>query len=531
MHLVRNLKPFDKVSAQGRVARLDRGATMGLDHTPQTSARPLKIFLIVLVLLGTVRFVHLDADFPAGITTSRALYTDEGLYSVNAVRLSTGRHWYAPGELNTGINLPIASALEAGAFRIFGRSLTVARGVIAASTIVLIAAAFALTLGYAPFLCAALVAATLSFDFLLFSYSRLAIVDVVMTTIATLALVTASRVREQHAALMAATVGVMAGVAALTKTTAVCAIPAIAYLSATGVASAARKQQVSGIVLASCGLVVIAYNALAWYAYPVDYVYFHRIAEVRLAAGPLDLARNFVLAIVNTIRFDPWVSLVAISSTVALLKASAGFRGNILVRTSAIWVLGFYVMLSLTSYQPSRYFVVVLVPLVMLSGIAPWHIGDLVSTPRTTVALRAAMIMSLLAYNVWHVEHYLRHPRYSFARMAREVGHIVNQPSNHRPGVLLGNMAPSVSLESGVKAISLEYGSQDLQVRIAAACPTYFITLEAPGEEENRLLSDYVVEPVKEWNVFDNYYEHRPVRLFRLHPRAGRLARCSRAAE
>src|SRR5262245_19150503 len=243
---------------------------MGRDHTLQTPARPLKIFLIVLVLLSAVRFVHLDADFPPGITASRALYTDEGLYSVNAVRLSEGRLWYAPGELNTGINLPIAVALEAGAFRIFGRSLTVARGVIAASTIVLIAAAFTLTLGYAPFLCAGLVAATLSVDFLLFSYSRLATVDVVMTTMVTLALLTASRVREKHAVLTAAAVGLIAGMAALTKTTAVCAIPAIAYLSADGVATATRKRQVSGIVVASCALVMIAYNALAWYAYPVD---------------------------------------------------------------------------------------------------------------------------------------------------------------------------------------------------------------------------------------------------------------------
>jgi hypothetical protein len=512
------------------MARLDTAA-VGRDQKPYTSARPLKIFLIVLALLSAVRFVHLDADFPPGITTSRALYTDEGLYSVNAVRLSAGRVWYAPGELNTGINLPVAVALQAGAFRIFGRSLTVARGVIAASAIVLIAAAFVLTLGYAPLLCAGLVAATLSFDFLLFSYSRLATVDVVMTTMATLALLTASRVREKHAALTATAAGVMAGMAALTKTTAVCAIPAVAYLSAAQITSPTRKRNVSAILLASCVLVVIAYNGLAWYAYPVDYVYFHRIAEVRLASGPADLARNFVLAAFNAIRFDPWVTLVALGSTVALLRTSAGFRTNVLVRSSVIWVLGFFAMLSITSYQPSRYFVIVLVPLAMLSGIAIWHIGDLVSTPRSTVALRAAMIVSLLAYNVWHVEHYLRHPRYSFARMAREVGDIVNTPPNPRPGVLLGNMAASVSLESGVKAISLEYGSQDLQSRIAAACPTYFITLEDPGEGVDRALSDYVVEPVKEWNVFDNYYEHRPVRLFRLHPRAGRLAKCSRAGE
>src|SRR5215813_14936898 len=103
-------------------------------------------FFVLLAVINGLRFVHLDADFPPGVTTSRALYTDEGLYSFNAIRMSLGRSWYVPGELNTSINLPVASLLQVGAFRVSGRSLIVARSLVAVSVIVLIAVTFGLTL-------------------------------------------------------------------------------------------------------------------------------------------------------------------------------------------------------------------------------------------------------------------------------------------------------------------------------------------------------------------------------------------------
>src|SRR5215475_9713723 len=166
-------------------------------------------FLVLLVVINGLRFVHLDADFPPGVTTSRALYTDEGLYSFNAIRVSAGQSWYVPGELNTSINLPVAPILQAGAFRVSGRSLIVARSLVAASVIVLIAATFALTLRYAPHMTAMLVAATLSCDFLLFSYSRLAILDAVMTTALTLAFLIASSIRAKSFALTSTAAGLL----------------------------------------------------------------------------------------------------------------------------------------------------------------------------------------------------------------------------------------------------------------------------------------------------------------------------------
>jgi 4-amino-4-deoxy-L-arabinose transferase-like glycosyltransferase len=482
----------------------------------------------LLIVANVVRFVHLDADFPPGLTTSRALYTDEGLYSANAVNVAAGRPWYIPGELNAMINLPVVPVLQAGVFRLFGHSLIVARSLVAAMSLVLIGAAFMLTVRHSPPLSAGLVAVTLSLDFFLFSYSRLAILDVIMTAVVTLTFVTASCLRARNIALAAGFAGALLGVAALTKTTALCALPPLAYFCSAGVPDTRHQRRIAGLVLGSCAVILVGYNALAWYAYPGDYVYFHRIAEVRLAAGPLDLARNVALAVFNTVRVDPWVAVMALGSTVAVAKSSAAFRANVLVRTSAIWVWAFLVMLSITSYQPSRYFVVVLVPLVILFAVAMVQVLDLFPTRRSAATISTVLVGCLLTYNTVRIANYLRQPIYSFARMTREVGEIVNGASaSRRPGVLLGTMAPSVSLESDVTAISPEYATEDLTIRIAAKCPTYLIALQGSGAGDDRVLSAYYeVEPIKEWAVFQNYFEHRPVRLSRLRPRKGFLPAC-----
>ena len=104
--------------------------------------------------------------------------------------------------------------------------------------------------------------------------------------------------------------------------------------------------------------------------------------------------------------------------------------------------------------------------------------------------MRAGIVGVLLVYNAVRIAEYFRQPAYTFQRMAREVGDIVNvNASGRRPGVLLGDMAASVSLESGVTAISMDYGTVDLATRIARNCPTHFITLQTPSEDEHRALS------------------------------------------
>ena len=48
----------------------------------------LSLLLLIILFFVLLRFINLDADFPQGITTSAALYTDEGWYSNAAIIIS-----------------------------------------------------------------------------------------------------------------------------------------------------------------------------------------------------------------------------------------------------------------------------------------------------------------------------------------------------------------------------------------------------------------------------------------------------------
>jgi hypothetical protein len=163
-----------------------------------------------------------------------------------------------------------------------------------------------------------------------------------------------------------------------------------------------------------------------------------------------------------------------------------------------------------------------------VTGVAIVHLGELFPAGRVAAAVRVALVAPLLAYNAFRIADYLIYPKYTFVRMANEVADLVNASTSQRPAVLLGTLAASVALERSLVPISPEYAVGDLQTRLAMHCPTHLITLQAPGEDEDRALSPfYTIEPIAEWNVFDDYYEHRPVRLARLHAKVHHLPACA----
>src|SRR5262245_18809374 len=97
------------------------------------------VLVLTALTLNLVRFVSLEADFPAGLTTSRALYTDEGWYSMNAVAIARGQPWYTPGELNTMVSLPVVPLLQSAAFHFLGPGLVAARALAGVAAVVLVA--------------------------------------------------------------------------------------------------------------------------------------------------------------------------------------------------------------------------------------------------------------------------------------------------------------------------------------------------------------------------------------------------------
>jgi hypothetical protein len=469
--------------------------------------------LLLILTFNGLKFVRLAADFPPGLTTSRALYTDEGWYSFNAASRSTGGGWYTPGELNTIVNLPVGPLLQRGVFELLGVSLPTARGLVAATSLLLILSAFFLAQRTAPVGAAMGAAVLLSVNFFLFAYSRLAILDLMAATLCIVALAVAVRWpgRDVSAAIAAA---IVLGIAALTKTTACCALPPLAYLCATRSRSLRCRIALGGLAVGVYVVVVALYDVSARSQFPVDFRYFEAIAfGFATATGPIDLVRNAATAVFRMFQNQPLTCLAA-----ALLSAAAApspsFRKNVLVRACLLWVAGFITMLSLVSYQPSRYFTLIVVPVVMLAAVAA---AESPRVPKRGFAnlLAPTLVVTILVVNGTSILVYLARPVFSFESMSREVADIVRNDD----GVLLGDMSPTISLSTGVPALSMSTGTADFRSRLRSHCPTHFITLREPDETEFKTLSaDYALEYVGSWHVFGNYYKGREVQLFRMRP-------------
>ena len=87
----------------------------------------LSLLLLIILFFVLLRFINLDADFPQGITTSAALYTDEGWYSNAAINYIISGNWYIPGHPNLVVNQPVGQIIQAIMFSILGMSLSTAR--------------------------------------------------------------------------------------------------------------------------------------------------------------------------------------------------------------------------------------------------------------------------------------------------------------------------------------------------------------------------------------------------------------------
>ena len=94
------------------------------------------IAIVVLGLLAVGRFFHLSADFPIGLTSYGATYTDEGWWSRNAVALVREGNWYIDDGYNTILNLPTVPLMQTLWFKLFGVSQAAARALTATCSII-----------------------------------------------------------------------------------------------------------------------------------------------------------------------------------------------------------------------------------------------------------------------------------------------------------------------------------------------------------------------------------------------------------
>ncbi|MBI3926772.1 MAG: glycosyltransferase family 39 protein [Armatimonadetes bacterium] len=457
--------------------------------------------LSIAVLSLVARFFCLEADFPAGVTASTAPFTDEGFWLNNAVSTMVRGHFYVEGDHNPAVLSPVVPTMATLVFRVLGMGLTQARAIAACFFVLSAGLVYLLARRYTSSGPATLSFLLFSTNYHLFVYSRLAMLEIPMMAMVLLSLVMASR--------KWVTASVLALAAAiLTKATAVFALPLLVYvLWLEGVPRAGLVGAAAGVMVIGLGYQVVAYGY-----YPDDVRALHstHIAD-KFPDSPWGLVENAARALVRFGRVDPAVTLLGAPGLLWLLLFRADFRRDPLVRLCLLWWLAWTVLLSLTHYQPTRYYLPYTVPLVVLFSLMAARLY------RWRRAIASLFIGTVLTVCLSRVGDYLAHPQYTFRDMAHRVAQTVRQEAGPR-AVLLGSPANSISLATGIPAVTRQNSPRGLDWKLDRYRPAFCVTTGA-GEDLSELEQRYSMELLASYRVLRSPRAGGAFCLYRMVPR------------
>lgn len=477
------------------------------------------VFLVMAVVaLTLLRFLHLTADFPLGISKSGDLYTDEGWYTSGAVRHAHDGAWHMEGDFNPAVNLPVFQSIQAGMFSLLGPGLLVARLTVAICFVALAVLVYVLTRKATDKATALLAAFILSSNFYLFAYSRFAINEILLALLLMAALgacFTSAVNRPYMAVPLAALLFVLA---LLTKTTAAFAAPAMIYLLLQGTTDRRVRWQAIGLFVgvAALGFGAVSVVLASWY--PEDYNYFQALnLEKRAGLDPFSYVMNISRTLGKPLVIDILLYPAAILGAIFLFVRRRPPAENIWLRALALWWLGYLLLINVTSYQPSRY----AVPLaVALAPVGAMLFMSMLRSTRRIQVLAVIMMAFYFCVNLLRVGVYILQPEYSLIRLGEAVERASLGLQN---SMVIGDMANTVGLLTGLPAINTQLGVQNLAWKLDRYNPTLYVAQEAEPDILAELETRYSVVLVEEVEVMGNYATGKPVRIYRLEPKPAAL--------
>ncbi len=497
-------------------------------HGPTTEPEPqyggsrrqalcITLMTAAVVLFGLSRFLHLGADFPGGITWSGVLYTDEGWYSNAAVRHVLDNRWYVPGDFNPMVFMPVWHLIQSAVFSAFGMSLVSARATAVVFSLLSLVLTFLVAHKNSDTFSSLLAALLLATNFIYFAYSRLALLEVCMTAFVLLALAVTYFKTVRRDSLAVCLSAAVFSVAVLTKTTAVFALPAVLYMAGTRHATAAKRLPAALLFSVVFLVIVGGFHLTTAHLFPEDFHYFKTVnINDRLSPDLLSILAGVVTSFSRASFLDPLIYPVTMICALIFLLFSPDFRNNSLVRAMMLWLCGHFVFLSITSYNPPRYYVPLIIPLLILFALISTSIRTRL---HRWIHITFIVVVSYsIAINGYATLDYLRHPDYSFINMAHSIKEITETRGSCDGHVLLaGDPANSISIETGLPSISATVGTRDLKWKLEAYGPRYFVSLGIDVNSLRVIGESYRIEHVAEYDVFGNYLQNKKVHLFELH--------------
>jgi len=487
----------------------------------KTSRALSYLWIASIVVLTALHFVHLRADFP---NYSRWMdwskYTDEGWYANAAIEYFVRGSWYVPGDFNTGVAVPVWPFLEWILFHLTGVSLLAARSLGVSLFFCNLLLSYKLVRRDEQMWVALLASSLIATNSFLFCFSRLAILEPLLTCLTLVSLLLArtagahksNRGRYALAALMGGVFCLMV----LTKTTAIFLLPAILYSLwyplrrnlKEFVGAAAVMGLVSGALWSGY------YFLLVRPRYLIDYRYFFFINVYQKPHTLLGWLTVFYYAMRGSLWVDRTLALTCVALLITtLLFARSVWRNPVFV--SSVLALGGYLtfIAYINNMQP-RYYAVVAFFLFFTIALAS---AALLRTQHLLGIAALVIIVLAMTKNTWEMVGFVLYPEYTFVNAAKGVTEYMDKhPNGNR--LLVSISGNDISLITGVPSLCDDFGTQDLPDKLARYKPGWYA---AWNELDAGILEDlqtrYTLEQAASFKAFDDDDRDTLV-LYKLHP-------------
>jgi 4-amino-4-deoxy-L-arabinose transferase-like glycosyltransferase len=479
--------------------------------SPRIAERWLRwTFLFLALALCLIRFAYLRADFPnhSPWMIDQAKFTDEGWWASAAVRHFLIGHWQVPGDYNPAPVVPVWPALLTIVFQVAGVSIGAVRAVSVSFSIATVALVYFLVRRYdVPRTLAALAALLLAASSFAFAFSRLATLDTIIVFEWTLLMWAASYAAPGRVwPLLALGIGIP--VMVLTKTTALVLLPGVIWLLWK------KTPRTLLAVIAISGTVIATYLFIVLRSrYADDFHFFfdiNALADVEIGrTGPY---------LLQLFQHGIWIDRILYPAALAVLLLSLLWCRQLWRNPlfTACWIafLGnaLYILRRQDDYAP-RYFLVMLVPVIITLIIT---LQELNIRNRNLASLLAATLGVAVMLDTLQVFGFLVHRQYQFYSAAKSIQAIVDaNPSAHR--LLLGSSGDQLALMVGIPSINDGYSLQDLDKKVLAYRPGWYIGWNDLDQDIFDSLSTYRLDEVANFPVFDREDRDR-LKLYRMVP-------------
>lgn len=473
--------------------------------------------MIVMIFAAIAfRFIHIEADFPQGITWSGVLYTDEGWYSNGATSYVLTGNWYIEGDFNPAINLPIFQLIQSVIFNITGVNLSSARITVIVFSIFIILGIYIVVRKFYDSKIALVAALLWSGNFMVYAYSRLAILEIPMTCLALLSLLLASSISRKNFLTITILSAITFVLAMLTKTTAVFVFPILLYCFWNN-NLVLKEKLYAGLIFSGCSItLLLIYNILAMSMYHSDYTFFTSLnIASRISLEPLFVLKNIRRIIshgrvIDSIMYPLTVVCLPIF-WVCVYRSSK----NKLLTIQLWWLITYVLMLSVSEYDPPRYYLPLTIPIVILFSVMFVSFYRVMRYSSSWSYFSLFMVGVIVFNNLFHIISYLYSPQYSFLNMCQDIRGRVAPKSDQRV-VLLGHLANSISLVTEIPSINTVYGTQDLRWKLFRYKPTYYVSLGIEEKVIKVIKETYDMKQLSTYDVFNNYYGGQKVYFYEI---------------